>query len=147
MLIVTLKAEASIVEEEEDELGASTPSAQSQAQQQILPSKHSPPINTPMVLPIGRSMDEVKPAEAQEALLSRTIYLQLGREVKKAVLATEPSITSLSLLFTERFQYAPDLVDFPAIYVRDPRSGVQYELEDMSEVRDGSLLSLNIERK
>ena len=32
------------------------------------------------------------------------------------------------------------------IYIRDPSSGVQYELEDMDEVKEKCLLSLNIER-
>ena len=76
----------------------------------------------------------------------RTVYLQLGRDVKRAKLEGEPTIASLRLLFIDRFAYNPGLSDFPAIYVRDSSHGVQYELEDMAEIRDGTVLSLNIER-
>lgn len=74
-------------------------------------------------------------------------FLQVGREVKKAMI--EPGLTfgSLRMLFVDKFAYNPGQEDFPAIYIRDPSSGVQYELEDMDEVKQNSLLSLNIERE
>jgi hypothetical protein len=69
--------------------------------------------------------------------------------MKKAKLdpATSPTFASLRMLFTDRFAYNPGLADFPAIYVRDQTSGVQYELEDMDEIKEHSVLSLNIERE
>jgi hypothetical protein len=75
-----------------------------------------------------------------------TIFLQLGREVKKVVV--EPGITfaSLRVLFVDKFSYNPGLDNFPAIYIRDPSSLVQYELEDTDDVKEKCLLSLNIER-
>jgi hypothetical protein len=73
------------------------------------------------------------------------IYLQIERNVKKVKLEELPTIASLRGLFLERFQYNPGLDDFPLIYLRDPVVGVQYELEDLSEVKQGSLLSLNID--
>lgn len=78
----------------------------------------------------------------------KTIFLQLGRDMKKATLdtTTTPSFAALRMLFTERFAYNPGLSDFPAIYLRDPKSGIQYELEDLDELKDHSILSLNIER-
>ncbi|KAI0045702.1 AIP3-domain-containing protein [Auriscalpium vulgare] len=74
-----------------------------------------------------------------------TVFLQVGREVKKA--NVEPGLTfaSLRILFVDKFAYSPGQENFPAIYIRDPSSGVQYELEDMEEVQDKCLLSLNIE--
>ncbi|KAL0953330.1 hypothetical protein HGRIS_004575 [Hohenbuehelia grisea] len=73
------------------------------------------------------------------------IFMQLGREVKKV--AVEPGMTfsSLRMLFVDRFSYNPGLENFPAIYIQDPSSGVQYELEDVEEVKERCLLSLNIE--
>lgn len=73
------------------------------------------------------------------------IFLQLGRDVKKAKLEAPPTIASLRVMFMDRFQYSPGIEDFPAIYIRDPQSGVQYQLEDMSEVKDRVVLSLNID--
>ncbi|SCV68500.1 BQ2448_621 [Microbotryum intermedium] len=73
------------------------------------------------------------------------VFLQIGREVKKARLVEEPTIASLKLVFVERFQYNPGANDFPAIYLRDGEFGVSYELEDMKDVRNGSVLSLNID--
>ncbi|KAI0316864.1 actin interacting protein 3-domain-containing protein [Amylostereum chailletii] len=74
-----------------------------------------------------------------------TVFLQVGREVKKARMEPGLSFSSLRVMFVERFAYNPGQGNFPAIYIRDPSSGVQYELEDMDEVKDKCLLSLNIE--
>lgn len=92
-----------------------------------------------------------RPSIAPEVLPlpQKTIFLQLGRDMKKATLdsATPPTFASLRMLFTERFAYNPGLSDFPAIYLRDPTSGIQYELENIDEIKDHSILSLNIERE
>ncbi|KAJ7623259.1 actin interacting protein 3-domain-containing protein [Roridomyces roridus] len=74
-----------------------------------------------------------------------TVFLQLGREVKKVKIDQGLSFSSLRVLFVDKFSYNPGLENFPAIYIRDPSSGVQYELEDMEEVKEKCLLSLNIE--
>ncbi|KAF9563985.1 AIP3-domain-containing protein [Agrocybe pediades] len=74
-----------------------------------------------------------------------TIFLQLGREVKKVVVDRAISFASLRVLFVDKFSYNPGLDNFPAIYIRDPASGVQYELEDTDDVKEKCLISLNIE--
>ena len=76
-----------------------------------------------------------------------TVFLQVGREVKKASIEPGQSFASLRVLFMDKFSYNPGKDNFPSIYIRDPSSGVQYELEDVDEVKDKCLLSLNIERK
>ncbi|KXN86601.1 Bud site selection protein 6 [Leucoagaricus sp. SymC.cos] len=73
------------------------------------------------------------------------VFLQLGREVKKVSIEPGLSFSGLRMLFVDKFAYNPGLEDFPAIYIRDPSSGVQYELEDVDEVKEKCLLSLNIE--
>jgi hypothetical protein len=73
--------------------------------------------------------------------------LQVGREIKKVKMEPGLTFSSLRMLFVDRFAYNPGQEDFPAIYIRDPSSGVQYELEDPDEVNDKCLLSLNIERE
>lgn len=47
----------------------------------------------------------------------------------------------------ERFEYDPGKEDFPEVYIRDHRTGVQFELEDMDDLKDDTVLSLNIERE
>ncbi|KAJ3571826.1 hypothetical protein NP233_g3501 [Leucocoprinus birnbaumii] len=74
-----------------------------------------------------------------------TVFLQLGREVKKVAIEPGYSFAGLRMLFVDKFAYNPGLENFPAIYIRDPSSGVQYELEDVDEVKEKCLLSLNIE--
>ncbi|KAF9219780.1 AIP3-domain-containing protein [Gyrodon lividus] len=73
------------------------------------------------------------------------VFLQVGREVKKVTIEPGLTFASLRMLFVDKFSYNPGLENFPAIYIRDPSSGVQYELEDMEEVKEKCLLSLNIE--
>lgn len=75
------------------------------------------------------------------------VFLQLGREVKKVSIEPGLSFAGLRMLFVDKFAYNPGLENFPAIYIRDPSSGVQYELEDVDEVKEKCLLSLNIERE
>ena len=75
-----------------------------------------------------------------------TVFLQLGREVKKVKVEPGLTFSSLRVLFVDKFSYNPGLENFPAIYIRDPSSGVQYELENTDEVQENCLLSLNIER-
>jgi hypothetical protein len=74
-------------------------------------------------------------------------FLQVGRDVKKVTLEPGLSLATLRILFMDKFAYNPGQDNFPAIYIRDPSSGVQYELEDVEEVKEKCLLSLNIERK
>ncbi|KAI6013966.1 actin interacting protein 3-domain-containing protein [Pisolithus microcarpus] len=73
------------------------------------------------------------------------VFLQVGREVKKAMFESGTTVSSLRMLFVDKFSYNPGMENFPAIYIRDPSSGVQYELEDMEEIKEKCLLSLNIE--
>lgn len=78
-----------------------------------------------------------------------TLFLQLGRSIKKVVLSEgvdELSLTSLRLLFISKFNYSPPSgEDFPEIYLQDTVSGVRYELEDLRDVKDRAVLCLNIE--
>ncbi|KAK4050371.1 Bud site selection protein 6 [Microbotryomycetes sp. JL201] len=102
---------------------------------------------------IDRNKAEFGPAHAttddsdeQTVHYPISIFLQIGRDVKKVKLASPPGeISNLKLLFVEKFQYNPGQQDFPLIYVRDRDAGVYYELEDLSDVRNGSVLSLNID--
>ncbi len=105
-----------------------------------------PPARTPGEPSSTVSTPEPAPAVSSSPK-SITVFLQVGREVKKAKM--EPGLTfpSLRMLFVDKFAYNPGQEDFPAIYIRDPSSGVQYELEDTDEVSDRCLLSLNIERE
>lgn len=81
------------------------------------------------------------------------VFLQLGRQTRKAVIeldASNPltrgiSVAKLRMLFIDRFAYSPGMDDFPTIYVKDPASGITYELEDLDDVQEGSVLTLNIE--
>jgi len=112
-----------------------TPSAASQ-----------PPTRTPGELSSTISAPETA-SVVSSSPKSIMVFLQVGREVKKATM--EPGLTfpSLRMLFVDKFAYNPGQEDFPAIYIRDPSSGVQYELEDTDEVSDRCLLLLNIERE
>lgn len=78
---------------------------------------------------------------------SVSLFLQIGRQVKKTTVELPTSLSTIKLCFMERFEYDPGKEDFPEVYIRDPRTGVQFELEDMDDLREGTVLSLNIERE
>ncbi|TFK89181.1 AIP3-domain-containing protein [Polyporus arcularius HHB13444] len=100
--------------------------------------------------PPEHSSPEVRVSAAESESASEPgklfpVFLQVGREVKKVVIEPGLSLSSLRMLFVDKFAYSPGQDNFPAVYIRDPSSGVQYELEDVDEVKEKVLLSLNIE--
>ncbi|CAG8508371.1 6616_t:CDS:2 [Ambispora gerdemannii] len=74
-----------------------------------------------------------------------TLFLQLGKDIKKTTYDGDISIPALRMLFIEKFSYNPGMDDFPNIYIKDTTSGVLYELENLDEVKNNSVLALNVE--
>jgi hypothetical protein len=83
---------------------------------------------------------------------SMSVFLQLGQQTRKAAVDIDTnlpnkglSIGKLRILFMDKFSYSPGKDDFPAIYLKDVKAGITYELEDLNDVEEGSVLTLNIE--
>ncbi|KAI0806571.1 bud site selection protein 6 [Xylaria sp. FL0064] len=79
-----------------------------------------------------------------------TLFLQYKSKVKKFVLPegyTGLTIGRLQLAFIEKFSWNTTLngADLPEIYIQDPVSGIRHELEDLSDIKDRTVLALNIE--
>ncbi|KAI4143248.1 MAG: hypothetical protein LQ341_002962 [Variospora aurantia] len=79
-----------------------------------------------------------------------TLFLQYKSRIKKCVLpdgSTDLSVARLQLAFIEKFAWNTHSNgnDLPEIYIQDPVSGVRHELEDLRDVKDRSVLVLNIE--
>ncbi|ODQ59170.1 hypothetical protein WICANDRAFT_31850 [Wickerhamomyces anomalus NRRL Y-366-8] len=79
---------------------------------------------------------------------SINVFLKIEEKVKKAVLSTPVSFTSLRLLFVEKFAYSPGSGSFPDIYIQDNVNGVSYMLEEhlFSDIKEGSIISLSINK-
>ncbi|KAL1304720.1 hypothetical protein AAFC00_003667 [Neodothiora populina] len=79
-----------------------------------------------------------------------TLFLQYKSKIKKFVLPDggDLSIPRLQLAFIEKFAWNTHSNgnDLPEIYLQDPVSGVRHELEDLSDIKDRSVLVLNIEQ-
>lgn len=97
--------------------------------------------------PLTHVTEDTEPPPTPPSSAHFTVFLQILRQVKKVTMEPPQSFGALRVLFVDKFAYNPGQGNFPAIYIRDPSSGVEYELEDVSEVKDKCLLSLNIERK
>ncbi|KNE54346.1 hypothetical protein AMAG_00326 [Allomyces macrogynus ATCC 38327] len=102
------------------------------------PSQGSPLRNAPIPEESANDVDSAAPPTLIEKL-----FLQIDADVKRVnVRATPPiSLAALQALFTHRFNL-PVSADFPKIYIKDADSALFYELEDMHDVVDGSLLKL-----
>lgn len=78
-----------------------------------------------------------------------TLFLQYKSKVKKFILddASDLSIARIQLAFIDKFAWNThgDGVDLPEIYLQDSVSGVRYELEDLSDIKNNSVLVLNVE--
>ncbi|KAF9353270.1 Bud site selection protein 6 [Mortierella sp. NVP85] len=88
----------------------------------------------------GISLQTVEPQET-----SLTLFLQVGKSVKKTTFEGELTHSGLRMLFMEKFQYNPGQEDFPTIYVKDPNTNIHYELESLADVRQNAFLSLNVD--
>lgn len=120
------------------------------------PEKSKPKVDT-AVEPRPRPQtppekQQKQPAQDQSPPLDKelTLFLQYKSKVKKFVLPegyTDLTIGRLQLAFIEKFSWNTALngSDLPEIYIQDPISGVRHELEDLSDIKDRTVLALNVE--
>jgi Actin interacting protein 3 len=79
-----------------------------------------------------------------------TLFLQYRHRIKKVILSegsNELSVARLQLAFIEKFAWNThnNGVDLPEIYIQDSVSGVRHELDDLTDIKDRSVLVLNVE--
>ena len=96
--------------------------------------------------PMSEFVAEQSPQPGKEL----TLFLQYKSKIKKFVLpdgSNDLSIARLQLAFIEKFAWNThnNGNDLPEIYIQDPISGVRHELEDLGDVKDHSVLVLNVE--
>lgn len=92
-------------------------------------------------------LDPSPPATPPKGL---SLFLQYKSRVKKFVLPgghSDLSVGRLQLAFIEKFSWNTHAngADLPEIYIQDPVSGVRHELEDLSDIKDRTVLVLNVE--
>ncbi|EEH07169.1 bud site selection protein [Histoplasma capsulatum G186AR] len=95
---------------------------------------------------VSQFTPESSPAPTKEI----TLFLQYRSKIKKYVLSegySELTLGRLQLAFIEKFAWNThnNGADLPEIYLQDPVSGVRHELEDLNDVKDRSVLVLNVE--
>ncbi|KAI8059861.1 actin interacting protein 3-domain-containing protein [Gongronella butleri] len=127
-----------------------TPPAQQQQQQlqkQSQPQPHQrPPAQLHEASPAERASNAPSTAPSKENGL--TLFLKIDDQVKKVVYTGDITLPALSMLFIERFGYSAGQHDFPSIYISDPSGqGIAYELQDLTDVVDRSILSLNTKKE
>lgn len=132
-----------------DEVDSPKPAATRPAAAPAAPQhQHKPSIrsSTPDKQPPSSFMLENSPPATKEL----TLFLQYKSKVKKFVLPEgydDLSIARLQLAFIEKFSWNTQQngADLPEIYIQDPVSGVRHELEDLSDIKDRTVLVLNVE--
>ncbi|KFY12358.1 hypothetical protein V491_06822, partial [Pseudogymnoascus sp. VKM F-3775] len=93
---------------------------------------------------------EFVPEQSPQPGKELTLFLQYKTRIKKFVMAdgyNDLSMARLQLAFIEKFAWNThnNGVDLPEIYIQDPVSGVRHELEDLADIKDRSVLVLNVE--
>ncbi|KAK7532475.1 actin-interacting protein [Phyllosticta citribraziliensis] len=93
---------------------------------------------------------EFIPEQSPQPGKELTLFLQYKSKIKKFVLAdgyNDLSMARLQLAFIEKFAWNThnNGADLPDIYLQDPVSGVRHELEDLNDIKDRSVLVLNVE--
>ncbi|KAL8899768.1 MAG: hypothetical protein Q9192_001402 [Flavoplaca navasiana] len=94
--------------------------------------------------------EEFIPEDSPQPGKELTLFLQYKSRIRKFVLpdgANDLSVARLQLAFIEKFAWNTHSNgnDLPEIYIQDPVSGVRHELEDLRDVKDRSVLVLNVE--
>ncbi|KAK7748099.1 Bud site selection protein 6 [Cytospora paraplurivora] len=122
-----------------------TPKAEPKEEARLEEQKPATP--TPEQQGKSFALDQSPPASPPKEL---TLFLQYKSRVKKFLLPggySELSIGRLQLAFIEKFSWNTHAngSDLPEIYLQDPVSGVRHELEDLQDIKDRSVLVLNVE--
>ncbi|KAI4284300.1 MAG: hypothetical protein L6R38_001504 [Xanthoria sp. 2 TBL-2021] len=117
-------------------------------------ARHAPPTSTDdsqhNVTSSPTQSEQFIPEDSPQPGKELTLFLQYKSRIKKFVLsdgANELSVARLQLAFIEKFAWSTHSNgnDLPEIYIQDPVSGVRHELEDLRDVKDRSVLVLNVE--
>jgi hypothetical protein len=95
-------------------------------------------------------VDQFVPEQSPEPGKELTLFLQYKSKIKKFVMPdgyNDLSLARLQLAFIEKFAWNTHSngIDLPDIYIQDPVSGVRHELEDLSDIKERSVLVLNVE--
>ncbi|KAI4914199.1 hypothetical protein J4E85_010711 [Alternaria conjuncta] len=101
-------------------------------------------VKTPSPQP-SQFIPEQSPQQGKEL----TLFLQYKSKIKKYVFTDGAELSSarLQLAFIEKFAWDTHRYgDLPEIHIQDPVSGVRYELEDINDIKDRSVLVLNVEQ-
>lgn len=89
------------------------------------------------------------PEQSPQAGKELTLFLQYKSKIKKYIFTdgSELSAGRLQLAFIEKFAWDTHRHgELPEIHIQDPVSGVRYELEDLSDIKERSVLVLNVEQ-
>lgn len=118
-----------------------------ETKEELQPAEQKPATPTPEEQGKSFGLDQSPPTSPSKDL---TLFLQYKSRVKKFVLAGgygELTIGRLQLAFIEKFSWNTHAngADLPEIYIQDPVSGVRHELEDLADIKDRSVLVLNVE--
>jgi hypothetical protein len=116
------------------------------------------PIEVPVRRTSSKKAKTSSPASSQQFIQDEspqpgkplTLFLQFKSKVKKVVLedgSNDLSIARLQLAFIDKFSWNTHSngMELPEIYIQDSVSGIRYELEDLSDIRNNSVLVLNFE--
>ncbi|KAF2127159.1 AIP3-domain-containing protein [Dothidotthia symphoricarpi CBS 119687] len=126
------------------ELAAESPLKEPQ-QPAVIPARsRSREAKTPSPQP-QQFVPEQSPQPGKEL----TLFLQYKSKIKKYVFAdgSDLSAARLQLAFIEKFAWDTHRNgELPEVHIQDSVSGVRYELEDMNDIKDRSVLVLNVEQ-
>ncbi|KAF2471642.1 AIP3-domain-containing protein [Lindgomyces ingoldianus] len=93
--------------------------------------------------------DQFIPEQSPQPGKELTLFLQYRSKIKKYVFADGSDLSAgrLQLAFIEKFAWDTHRNgELPEIYIQDPVSGVRHELEDINDIKDRSVLVLNVEQ-
>lgn len=89
------------------------------------------------------------PEQSPQAGKELTVFLQYKSKIRKYVFSDGLDLSPgrLQLAFIEKFAWDTHRNgELPEIHIQDPVSGVRYELEDMNDIKERSVLVLNVEQ-
>lgn len=110
-----------------------------------VPARHgSRRVKTPSPQP-----EHFVPEQSPQPGKELTVFLQYKSKIKKYVFSdgSDLSLGRLQLAFIEKFTWDTHRNgELPEIHIQDPVSGVRYELEDINDIKDRSVIVLNVEQ-
>ena len=72
------------------------------------------------------------------------IFIKLKNRIKKVQCKPDTNLNDIKMFFLEHFDCSSVFLDYP-LYIEDPIYHLSYELDNLEEIENGSIIELKVD--